>query len=285
MTEEELEEGDQDGREVVEQMMSNYEDYREQTDQTASPSSVVPDLPDKFVYEDGKLFTTDKYSKNSKGGDSRISLTEIRKEALMAKVENPDATLQEVAESVGCSGSVVSRAITHFGELLEEPKLFEAFVLEGRAPSDSWKVVHEDGTTVTAPSKKIAKRKLREMFVEGDEGAIRGPNGEEFTVYDLGSKLLEGRQSSGQSSGEQESEEGGSDVSQISDYENLAEDEEVLSDDEFAEEVSDEAEELLEEMESESVSFSVDQTQFNSILGALYRDGQDGVAADLLDQY
>ena len=117
---------------TVEEMMSNYEKYKETCSRAENSADYIDRLPDgvEFDYDRWEVFVPDARQVYD-SMKVRMYLTDLRKDVLIEHAKDPDATQRDIADRAGCSISVVSRSINNFKPLLEDPELFEAFVLTG----------------------------------------------------------------------------------------------------------------------------------------------------------
>ena len=166
----------------VEEMLDQYREYKEQTESSATKSEAVDRLPERAFMERGKLWVPDEED----GRDTtKAGLTEQRKEILRVQAEHPSKSQTELSRMVSVSQSYFSKAIRLFGFLIEDPLLYEAFVLDGRVSGDSWTVRNgdvESSVASKAQGKEILKQKWSE---QGEFWELISPEGDVITVGDL----------------------------------------------------------------------------------------------------
>lgn len=164
---------------TVVEMLEKYEEIKNSTDEKISETEAYEHLPQEAVVVDGRLRIPD--DRDSSESDFQF-LTEARKKILRAYAESPDCSNAELARRADLSQSFVSRTLSNWDWLLQDPFLFEAFVLEGRQSQDSWRLVQGD-VALHVPSKAHAVKQMKQKWAEsGEVFEVHGPDGELITL-------------------------------------------------------------------------------------------------------
>lgn len=180
-------EGDDDGSmeeqrstsDTVNQMLDNYNEIKERTTRSISETEAYERLPEGAQIRDGKLWVPDRRYSSEYERDM-LSFTEAKRQALLTKLENPDASNVEIANEIGHSNSLVGRALNHFGFLLDDPVLLHGFVYQGITSSDYWTV--EVGNKVFSfPSREVAEEYVANNWSDSDV-VVCSPEDEEVQL-------------------------------------------------------------------------------------------------------
>jgi DNA-binding Lrp family transcriptional regulator len=120
---------------TVQEMLDNYGEYKENSQLSTNKFSdeVQERLPDHAEIKKGNLTVpSPKRERNSDGQPINYSFTDLRRKIIKALAENPDKSQLQISKDLDISDTSISYAKKGFGFLLDDPVLFDAFVLTGR---------------------------------------------------------------------------------------------------------------------------------------------------------
>jgi len=305
MAESKEEEDNMGDRESIDQLLESYNDIQEEMVETKTPFD-IDDLDDRLPtgasFDGEKLWVTDNTSNDAQNS----SLTDRRKNVLREYAKTRDVT--QTAATIESSESHIYATKDLFGFLLEDPVLFEAFLLD-RQQRDVWEVKYEDGSSTThckAAACKFARKKFAET---GEIPLVVGPDGDFYDAFPDDIKGADGNyqeqtqqaQASDTSSDvevdpttaerhEWEQEVGlenllddDNDHSHLQDIaESKVRDDDGQQSPEQASEQMETSQTFDDQEKDKSVSISPDETK--RVMAALNRDGQDQLAAEIFDR-
>lgn len=120
---------------TVQEMLDNYSEYKENSQLSTSKFSdeVQERLPDHAEIKEGNLTVpSPKRERNSDGQPINYSFTDLRRKIIKALAENPEKSQVQISKDLDTSDTSITYARKAFGFLLDDPVLFDAFVLTGR---------------------------------------------------------------------------------------------------------------------------------------------------------
>jgi len=159
---------DGDGEEPsIEEMMENYEKYREMCDRSLSPHDVKDYLPAGVWYDGNKLWVNT--SDNPNTDAEKTSLTSKRRKII--RYLNDGYTQMEVEEKNIASQSYAYNTKKLFGFLLDNPLLYDAFVEKSLRASKDYKVKMGD-SVISRDSRPQAIAAAERMATSADDVVV-----------------------------------------------------------------------------------------------------------------
>lgn len=250
----------------VKEMIDKFEEIKANTESTLSKTEAYDRLPSHVEVKDGELSLPPETPGSDRPEGQRQSITDLRREILTTKAEYPDESNTEISRRVDCSPTYVDATLRRWSFLLDDPYLYEAFVLQGRQNKDCWRVHYPDGEILTSGSRKQAiDYALREQHSGGEDVRIINPDGDIIDPFDAKS---------------QESEDSEVQTEPVdSDMDDVTVD--VAPSESQAQALQDIGD---DKSESSVADVSLEVTQLSKVLNGLYRDKQYEVAEDILQQ-
>lgn len=271
--------------EEISEMLATFEEVKENSTDLKSPSDVEDKIPYyAHVDENGKLWTRDTVSNEG----NRSGFTDKRRRIIKEFARSGD--VEEVDEKLDSSESYIRAVLREWKFVLEDPDLFEAFVLD---PSDEeWKVVGDDGEHIVGSEDAAYEMARRHFIQEGEAFDIVSPDGEVKDPFDMPpTKWAASEQPSGNTVEKLEQQLGTSSDGGAQTIQERPNKGEETQEEEVEEETVDTEKDPEPEAEDKRVSFEtehqgvfLDVEEAKEAIEALYKDENRELAGDIIDR-